>query len=312
MDSLSEALKQVFVKPFNAKYLFLFFILFAAEILLTYALGFALSFLIALALVQDSSILALAIVCFSGIVIIALYLLVLVLVGGIGLNIARDYLQGKEFSIQKAFEKSKPRFQSAFFQQVIFLIILLVFFAIVFFPLVSAILDSLLWQGVSAQFSMDSLVSSILEAAGQDALAFVAGILVSVLAALIFIPAIILLRQVVFFEKVSAIESIKRCLKLGFKNFLTTYAFIIIFAIVVIVGTVIGSIISENIAIAGNNSDSLYLAFSFLVSIGVQFWNSAIALLFAVKVYDLNVSKTPETVAEEKKPVRKFAGKKKK
>jgi hypothetical protein len=305
MDSIPGYWKQVFTKFLDWKFLLFVLLIFAVESLITvflFGLFAGAGFVLGLEFLLEGSLSALAVLIVYGIILFIAFMLVSVFFSGLGLFAAREFLSKGNFSVSKAFEGTKKRFIPSFAQQVLVSVIIFVFALIVFSPVIASALN-FLHSAESQEVLSLALMNPELEATSQaltsllagfflqNALFLLLGFLLCLLAFLAFIPALLLLKQAVFFESNSAIASIKRAINLGFKNFFKNWAFFILFIIVILVVSAVLNLIVISISAS---QDIAILAVSMLITLILQVFITATTMLFLVKLYDLNAGGKPE------------------
>ena len=203
-----------------------------------------------------------------------------VLVSGTQLNLSKGFLENGSLDLGQAFDQAKRRVWAAFKQQIILLFAMLILLGVLALPFLFSLV-SLISNGASQNIPLAifSLIGS----------AFL-GILAFGLVLLALVPVLLLFSTVVFFEPVSAWNSIVRSFQLGRKNYFSNFAFFILFlvfyAIVQLPMAVLGQ--SQSFLAPANPLFWMVLLLNGFFSIVLGTWLFAVSGLFLVKVYQIS------------------------
>jgi len=282
--SLDALIKQSFKSAAGWKFYLSCILLFAATTLLSLVAGFFGFTATGLIFAQpDRFMLALGLLLFA--LLLLAWTLAETFISGIAYNLAFQSFD-KKFSLKDSLKKAIGRIVPAFMQQLLYNIIILAVLCIVFAPMIMHVfahfsnVDSkldlqLALAGNDSTYAFSLVSQAAGEFAAQNSILFAAELLVAILLAIAFLPAIVLLLPAVLFGNGSAVGSMKEALRLGFRNFFSIYAFIIVLAIITALLMLAGEFFLE-LATVVQDSVSYYIvsALSFLVgafSFGIAF-----------------------------------------
>lgn len=326
-----DAFVEITKKVFSLKlWLYNFLLgLFAIAVFLVMLLVFAVPVLATYFTLQ-LSIAAIAIYAVIAVLFIIALFLLSAFINGIQLNFSREYLESGKISFMQAIDRTMPRIWVAAKQQILVAIFFLILALIVFFPVIASVLNILGQLDFSSlaalQASLALLSASLLQQIIPIIIAFILGALVYAVIILILLPILVVLMQVPFFEKVSAIGAIKRAILLGKKNYFKNYGFTILFGIACLVAMILMFVIQTAITVpfgvvnesvsAESMGAGFFLAFivamaiSFIIQLIVQVGLSAYSGLYSAKLYLIDVesdaslhSGLPVEVREEPAPM---------
>ncbi|GEM_PF-3431243 len=317
VDSMAEILK----KSFDLKAWIYFFLLWVIQLVVGFVVGsiviFGVIFMslgLAFSFSSQSPLNPVAAIVFLLVfAVVALALLaVAVFVQGLGIHFSRDFLAGRVSSLTKAlsnaFNRTLARFWAILGTQLIVSIIVLVILGILGLVLLLPVFLSIapLLQSPAALAGPFSVITSL----GSALIWLVVGAIVFVIVAFLLSPFFVLSFQVPLFEDRGIIESVKRVLGLGRKNYSLNLSFIFLFALVLVVPMAIflfvefapylffgfsltgcsgiecltGALAAGSVAFF-----LLWIVVSFFIELVVQIWVSIAGSFFSAKIYELNV-----------------------
>lgn len=209
---------------------------------------------------------------------------------GIGLNLAKQFEEGKAVQFSQAWNDTKSRFWVLF--KVNFLISM-VFFLLSIILLLPAILlfIGLIVKVLSSGNFLEAW-NSFIVAFPKIIISLIGGILILLLIQLILLPFFALYQQVALFEQEGMIGSIKRTIYYAKKNFGMTLLMVFVFGIaMLVIGLLIG--------LVQTIFDLVFLILPFIgIIIGIVFfvartiWSTGIGWRFSYKIYKINAERS--------------------
>ncbi|MDO8647871.1 MAG: hypothetical protein Q7R70_05675 [Candidatus Diapherotrites archaeon] len=306
--SLEELLKQTFTRLFSKKFVLSALVLFIISSLITFVFSALIAGVFSFAFLPDSS----ALLFLAAFLLVVAWSAIDTLIKGIGLFLAKDHCEGKAFSLSTAFKGAKARFKDAFLLEILFALIVIAFLALVFSPVILSGLHyfsdpvnasdfQYAIENIAAPEGMEMLGALMADLVSANALFIAIAVLICAIVALAFIPAILVLQQAVFFEKLSAIDALKKAIHYGFRNFFRNYAFALAFGIPVFIAYFIVTVIIEYIAPSQDIGFSL-LAIAFIIQAIASLALYLLVLLFSANIYRLDFfSARPSSNAKKSK-----------
>ena len=308
--SLEALLKQTFTKLLSKKFVLFVLVLFIISSLITFVFGALIAGVFSFAFLPGSS----AWLFLAAFLLIVVWVAIDTLVKGIGLFLAKDHCEGKGFSLSGAFKGAKARFKDAFLLEVLFALIVIVFLLLVFSPVILSGLKyfsdpanagdfQYAFENIATPEGLELLGILMVDLATANALFLAIGVLICVIVALASIPSILVLQQTVFFERLSAIQALKKAIHYGFKNFFRNYAFALAYGIPVFIAYFIVTLIAEYIMPSGGPDPGISLvAIALIIQTIASLALYTLTLLFSANIYRLDFfSARPSSNAKKSK-----------
>ncbi len=322
MGGLIDAWMEVVKNTYNLKLWLFHLCLLIVTIAITWIIGlifsfgiFALIFGTVTTAIENQNFLPLI---FIGLILGIIYFLIIFLiqtfVEGISLNWCFGLLKNKKFFLEEGIHKTIPRIVPAYLQEILVVVVIIVILAIVFAPIIPMFLNLVqtvtpITRGATGQAQAITFLPFFLQQFTGIIIYLVIVAIILLVLFLIFLPFFVLYRQIVFFENIGVIDSIKKSLRLSFKNYFRNWGFILItfiplVVIVLIIASIFGLLAVLFAKAPGTGTADLgVLLFGILLFV---FYVIVIPLLmnygnlFKTKLYFLNLGKEAGVI--EKKP----------
>ncbi|PIN98196.1 MAG: hypothetical protein COT90_05355 [Candidatus Diapherotrites archaeon CG10_big_fil_rev_8_21_14_0_10_31_34] len=243
-----------------------------------------------------------------------LMLLVGSAINGTSLNLVKNYLEKGKIDLGLAFDKTKPRIFTSFKVELIVAVFFGIVFLLCFFPLIFSVLN--LIESISlaslAFSSPEQIFSIVFSVIGSLFL----GIILFSIFNLVISPFTIIYKQIPFFESHSAVDSIKRAIFLGKKNYLSNLAFFVLMFVFIGLITLIYLLLTFSLTGVSSGQIVWLVIFAILLRIVIEIfytlWISVFSFVFDTKIYLVNVETEKKTTKSitKKQPIKKIPVKK--
>ncbi len=215
--------------------------------------------------------------------LMAAYLLAIIIwtcfITGLQLNVACCYLANAKISFMEALRKAASRIP-AFFLALLIMVLLVA--ALLLVPFIPAVVFALSF-GIAAEQAIVLAALAVL------------GFLASLAILIFLLPLLAMTAPVVFLENRGAIDSVKRAIALGRKEYFAGLCYLVLVFLIALAIAIAYMAIALPSLILGFPGIIIYIAAAFVFSI----WNMAFSSLAAVKLY--NIKKSAKAAAKAKR-----------
>jgi len=323
MGLLVDSVLDIFRKSFSLKawlyFIVLFVIAMVVGLVIAMVAGIFVFFGVAMAASTMSPAALLPVLFVAMLIMIPLFIAFGVFIQGLSLYFARDFLAGKKVSIgdtlSKAFNRTIARFWAVLGTEIIITIIYLLILGVIGLILFAPLIPPLMELASTNPAELEALVESaeFFQMFAPMILYLVVAIFVLAVIAFFIHPFFVLSFQVPFFENKGIIESVKRVLGLGKRNYFLNLSFTIVFLLVLAIPLLIYMLIAFLPYVgmmpgSAGSKPEVALVGIFIIGIIIstvlrilfQIWFSILDAFYKAKIYELNI--------KAEKPARAPAG----